>query len=142
MRRRWVIALAAVAAVGAAVALALWRPWDPRPGPAGPGAAGRDDGPPPDATSAVLTVVKRGGGPCGVTVLGSGGGASGSSGVHLSAGADRSAPLRLPAPYAIAAVTVERGGATRRTDPAAALAAGRAYELLVHPDGAVGVAAR
>jgi hypothetical protein len=69
-------------------------------------------------------------------------GATSSSGFHLTAGADQSARLRFPAPFTIEAVTVERGGAARRSEPAATLEAGRAYELIVHPDGTAEVIAR
>ena len=134
MRRRRFVSLAVVLAVGAALAIAAWRPWPARVEPADAG------GPHPPADTAAVMVLKRSGGPCGVEILGAGGGGSNLASASLAAGEARSIPLRFPAPYTIEAVTVTRDGTPRRREVKVTLAGGRRYELLVNPDDTVAVA--
>lgn len=134
MRRRRFIFLAVVLVAGAALAIAVWRPWQARPAPV----SSRDPDPPAD--TAAVTVLKRAGGPCAVEIRGTSGGASNLASASLAAGEARSISLRFPAPYTIEAVTVTRDGPPQRRDVRMTLAGGQRYELLINEDDTVAVA--
>ena len=134
MRCRWFAYLTGVVVIGAALVLVLSRPWQPRLGPATVG----DTDPPDDAAS--VTITKRSGASCQVTITGGTGNVSNSSSASLAAGEARSAPIRFPAPYTIEAVTVTRDGSPRRREVNLTLAGGQRYELLVNTDDTVAVA--
>lgn len=120
--------------VGGALVLLLWRPWQQRPEPTALG----DSDPPIDVAS--LTIVKRSGAPCGVTIIGGAGDVSNTSSAGLAAGEARSTPIRFPAPYTIEAVIVTRDGSPRRQNVKLTLAGGHRYELLINKDNSVAVA--
>ena len=133
MRCRWFAYLIGLLVVGATLVLVLWRPWQQRSEPA----AVEDSNPPVDVAS--LTIVKRSGAPCGVTIIGGAGDVSNTSSAGLAAGEARSAPIRFPAPYTIEAVTVTRDGSPRRQNVKLTLAGGHRYELLINKDNSVAV---
>ena len=134
MQRRRLVFLAVILAAVAALAIAMWRPWQARVAPAGAG------DPDPPADTAAVTVLKRSGGPCGVEILGTSGGASGLASASLAAGEARSISFRFPAPYTIEAVIVTRDGLKQRRDVKVTLAGGQRYELLINEDDTVAVA--
>ena len=131
MRHRWFRRFAGVLIVGTSLVLVLWRPWQPRSGPA----AVSDPDPPVDVVS--VTLIKRSGRPCDVTIMGASGNMSNSSAASLAAGETRSGPFRFPAPYTIETVIVTRAGSPRRQEVKLTLAGGQRYELLVNKDDTV-----
>lgn len=140
---RWAVIAGAVVAVGAAGALAIWRPWETSPSSSvkkGESAVSGDLGALLDpATTVTLVCVNRSGSPCKVTVAAAGASIRGNMSAELSAVESRSSRLVFSGPCTVESVTVEREGKSRRQEFNVTIPKGETYDVQVNPDDKVEV---
>jgi hypothetical protein len=133
-RQRRLMALGFVV-VAAAVGLSVWRPWQ-KPPPQPPiNAPGVD---PLNPASTVTLVVKTAGDPCTVTMTGRYSSTLDRSTFNkVAAGEART--RRVPGPYTLQTITVERGGKTHKQDLNVTIPGGQTREIWVNADDTVEV---
>ena len=133
-RRRALMALCFVV-VAAAVGLSAWRPWQ-KPKPIQVDAPDLDILHPDRIVT--LLVINSAGEPCTVTITGHEGGKLGRTFLpSLPAGEARS--CRVPGPYVLEAVTVERGGNKHRRELNATIPGGESRRITIRADHTVEV---
>jgi hypothetical protein len=134
--------------VAAGVVLAVWRPWaTPQPPPDARDPKGTVNFKPPEITDpgalldparmVTFVCVNQAGGPCKVRVTGHAGNTSADMSAQLAAAPSRAPNLLTSGPFTVEAITVERGGKSRRQALNVTVPGGQTREVRVNADDGV-----